>query len=84
MIVIAVGQTITGSATPLVTLRSRNDKPDWDGIAALVREWQSEAFVVGQPFTMDDKEVEWSAQIHRFGRQLEGRSASRYTSSTSA
>lgn len=31
---IAVGQTITGSATPLVTLRSRNDKPDWDGIAA--------------------------------------------------
>lgn len=37
MIGIAVGQTITGSATPLVTLRSRNDKPDWDGIAALVR-----------------------------------------------
>ena len=70
---IAVGQTITGSATPLVTLRSRNDKPDWDGIAALVREWQPEAFVVGLPFTMDDKEVDWSAQVHRFGRQLEGR-----------
>jgi putative holliday junction resolvase len=70
---IAVGQTITGSATPLVTLRSRNDKPDWDGIAAVVREWQPEAFVVGLPFTMDDKEVDWSAQVHRFGRQLEGR-----------
>jgi putative Holliday junction resolvase len=70
---IAVGQTITRSARPLVTLRSRNDKPDWAGIAALVREWQPEAFVLGLPFTMDDKEVDWSAQIHRFGRQLEGR-----------
>ena len=70
---IAVGQTITRSATPLVTLRSRNDKPDWAGIAALVAEWQPEAFVVGLPFNMDDTEADWSAQVHRFGRQLKGR-----------
>lgn len=70
---IAVGQTITGSATALTTLRSRDGKPDWTGIASLVGEWQPEAFVVGLPFNMDDTEVDWSPQVHRFARQLEGR-----------
>jgi putative Holliday junction resolvase len=70
---VAVGQTLTRSANPVATLRSRNDKPDWTGIAALVREWQPEAFVLGLPFDMDDTEVAWSPLIHRFARQLEGR-----------
>ncbi len=70
---IAVGQTITRSATPLVTLRSRDDKPDWAGIASLVRDWRPEAFVVGLPFNMNDTEVSWSPLVHRFARQLEGR-----------
>jgi putative Holliday junction resolvase len=29
--------------------------------------------VVGLPFNMDDTEVEWSARVHRFARQLQGR-----------
>jgi putative Holliday junction resolvase len=70
---IAVGQTITRSATPLVTLRSRDGKPDWAGIASLVHDWRPEAFVLGLPFNMNDTEVSWSPQVHRFARQLEGR-----------
>lgn len=70
---VAVGQTITRSATPLTTLRSQGEKPDWSRIEALIREWQPSALIVGLPFQMDDTEVEWSPRVHRFARQLEGR-----------
>lgn len=70
---IAVGQTLTGTATPLTTLRSRRDKPDWAGIERLVREWQPGAAVLGLPFRMDDSEEDWTPMIRRFARQLQGR-----------
>lgn len=70
---IAVGQTLTRSATPLETLRARKRRPDWDGIGRLIAEWQPQALVVGIPYQMDDKEVEWAPRVHRFMRQLHGR-----------
>jgi putative holliday junction resolvase len=70
---VAVGQTITGSATPLTTLKSRGERPDWPGIEALVREWQPSAAVLGLPYQPDDTEHAWSPLVHRFARQLEGR-----------
>lgn len=70
---VAVGQTITGTARPLSTLRSREEKPDWDGIEALVREWRPSAVVLGLPLREDDTPVDWAGQIHRFARQLQGR-----------
>lgn len=70
---VAVGQTITGSATPLLTLRSRDGQPDWEGIRALIDEWRPDALVLGLPLEMDGREVEWSVLVHRFARQLQGR-----------
>ncbi|MBK1723316.1 Holliday junction resolvase RuvX [Thiocystis violacea] len=70
---VAVGQTITRSATPLTTLRSRNDRPDWEQIQALIQAWKPSALILGLPFNMDDTEVDWSPRIHRFARQLQGR-----------
>lgn len=70
---VAVGQTLTGTATALTTLRSRNNKPDWAGIECLVRDWQPDAAVLGLPINMRDVEESWVDQVHRFGRQLEGR-----------
>lgn len=70
---VAVGQTLTRSATPLKTLRSRGDKPDWSGIESLIREWQPNAAVVGLPYNMDDTEVDWAHRVHRFARQIHGR-----------
>lgn len=70
---IAVGQTISATATPLVTVRNRGQKPDWDRIEAIVRDWQPDAAVVGLPFRMDDTEEDWTDRIRRFARQLEGR-----------
>ncbi|MET0118810.1 MAG: Holliday junction resolvase RuvX [Sedimenticola sp.] len=70
---VAVGQTLTGSATPLDTLRSVQEKPDWEGISRLIEEWKPEALVVGLPFNMDDTEAEIAPRARRFARQLEGR-----------
>jgi putative Holliday junction resolvase len=70
---VAVGQTITASATPLTTLRGRGERPDWDGISRLLADWAPAALVVGIPYNMDDSEVDWAPRVHRFVRQLQGR-----------
>ncbi|MFY9972815.1 MAG: Holliday junction resolvase RuvX [Chromatiaceae bacterium] len=70
---VAVGQSVTGTARPLTTLRSRNDRPDWPGIESLVREWQPSAVVLGLPLGTDDVPVDWADRIYRFARQIQGR-----------
>ena len=70
---VAVGQTLTGTATPLETLTLVRDKPDWARIAQLIEEWQPEALVVGLPLDVDDSETDATAPALRFSRQLEGR-----------
>jgi putative Holliday junction resolvase len=70
---VAVGQTITGSATPLTTLRSRGERPDWLAIERLIRDWRPNAAVVGLPYNMDDSETEIAPRARRFARQIEGR-----------
>jgi putative holliday junction resolvase len=70
---VAVGQRITGTATPLTTLTSKNQKPDWDAIEQLIEEWQPEALVVGMPYHLDGNETLLGERIRKFCRQLEGR-----------
>lgn len=70
---VAVGQTVTHEARPLTTLYSRDGRPDWDSVAKLVSEWHPEAFILGLPIDLDGQEVDWSARVHRFARQLHGR-----------
>ncbi len=70
---IAVGQTLTATASPLETLRAIQQRPDWDSIARIIESWAPEALVVGIPYNMDDSEAEVAPHAHRFARQLEGR-----------
>jgi putative Holliday junction resolvase len=70
---VAVGQTVTASASPLTTLHPRKGRPDWDAIARLIGEWQPKLLVVGLPFDLDDTEAEAADGAKRFARQLEGR-----------
>ncbi|QIK38753.1 Holliday junction resolvase RuvX [Caldichromatium japonicum] len=67
---VAVGQGLTRSATPLITLRAQGNGPDWLRIGALIREWRPHALIVGLPFNMDDTEMDWSPQVHAFAAQL--------------
>ncbi len=70
---VAVGQTITGTATPLETLRALQQRPDWDGIGRLIEVWQPDALVVGLPCDLDGSDTEISDRARRFARQLNGR-----------
>ena len=67
---IAVGQELTGTAKALVTLPARNGVPDWDALAALILEWQPDAFVVGLPLNMDGTEHALTEAARRFGNRL--------------
>ncbi|MEW8026992.1 MAG: Holliday junction resolvase RuvX [Candidatus Thiodiazotropha sp.] len=70
---VAVGQTVTGTATALETLHLVNHKPDWKRIASLIDEWKPQALVVGLPLDVDDSETDATQPALRFSRQLEGR-----------
>lgn len=70
---VAIGQTVTGTASPLGTL-SRKSKPRlWEAIGDLVRTWQPALLVVGDPLNMDGTEQTITREARRFARQLEGR-----------
>lgn len=70
---VAVGQTITATASPLPGLRARDGQPDWHSVEALLKEWQPALVVVGLPLNMDDSESELSQRARKFGRRLHGR-----------
>lgn len=70
---VAVGQELTGTASPRPAVAARDGAPDWQAIAALVAEWRPQAFVIGVPYNMDDTRQEMTDRAERFGRQLHGR-----------
>ena len=67
---VAVGQPVTGTASPLTTLTARQGKPDWEQVRRLIEEWQPQVLLVGLPLNMDDTESEMSAQARRFAAAL--------------
>ncbi len=70
---VAVGNTLTGSATPECTLHSKQDHPDWDGITQLFKEWQPTKVVVGMPTELDGSESPLTKAVQRFCNQIQGR-----------
>lgn len=70
---VAVGQTLTGTANPLESIRVRRAHPDWGAISRIVATWQPDALVVGLPLNMDGSEQTVTGRARRFGNQLLGR-----------
>ncbi|HEC27238.1 MAG TPA: Holliday junction resolvase RuvX [Gammaproteobacteria bacterium] len=70
---IAVGNTVSVSATALDTIQVRNGQPDWGHISLLITEWQPDALVVGWPIQMDNSDNPVTPRARRFGNQLNGR-----------
>ncbi|MGB5715830.1 MAG: Holliday junction resolvase RuvX [Gammaproteobacteria bacterium] len=70
---IAVGQSITGTATALCTINSSHGKPDWDRITELIEQWRPDALVVGLPLHDDGSYSDISKAAGKFAQQLEGR-----------
>ena len=70
---VAVGNTLTGSATPECTLISKDEKPDWEGISKLIDNWKPSQIVVGLPVELDGSDSPLKQRIDRFCNQLNGR-----------
>ncbi len=70
---VAVGQTLTATASPLATIKVKNHRPDWDTVSRLIETWKPDALVVGLPLNMDGTPQAMTSAAERFVRQLHGR-----------
>lgn len=70
---VAVGQSITRTATALCTVNARNAQPDLDSILELIDDWRPDALVVGLPLHADDSDSGTTKAARKFAQQLEER-----------
>ncbi len=70
---VAVGQEITGSATPIGSVKARDGIPNWDLLANYLKEWQPDIIVVGLPLNMDGSEQQLTRDAKKFGNRIAGR-----------
>jgi len=70
---IAIGQIITTTASPLQTIRSINQNPNWEIITRLIQEWRPAGLVVGISKQADGSDNPITPRMLKFCRQLEGR-----------
>ena len=69
----AIGQTVTGTATPLETIPVRRSRPDWNAIDRLIGAWKPDALVVGLPLNMDGTSQWITKRARRFANRLHAR-----------
>ena len=86
---VAVGNTVTKTAEPLIIVQQKNQDERWKAIEQIIQEWQPQLLVVGLPKHPDGAEHEMTHKAKRFGNQLHGRFQKqvvwvdeRYTSAT--
>lgn len=70
---VAVGHTSTAIASPLQTIRSINQAPDWTLIGKLIAEWRPIGLVVGISRQQDGSDNVITPRMQKFCRQLNGR-----------
>lgn len=70
---VAVGQSVTRTASPLAAIPAKDGTPDWNRIEALLKEWQPQRLVVGLPLNMDGTPSDMSQRAEKFARRLHGR-----------
>lgn len=70
---VAVGQEITGSATPLGSVKAKDGIPHWQSLATYLTEWQPDLIVVGLPLNMDGSEQQLTLDAKKFGQRIAGR-----------
>jgi len=67
---IAVGQSITGSASPLGVIRNSEEGPDFDSLGKLIDEWRPALIVVGMPRHADGTPSDITSHVESFIEQL--------------
>ncbi|MFT6085585.1 MAG: putative Holliday junction resolvase [Glaciecola sp.] len=70
---VAVGQMVTGTASPLSAIKANDGIPNWQTIADIFAEWQPQNLLVGLPLNMDGTEQELTQRARKFASRLHGR-----------
>ena len=70
---VAVGNCLLHSTQPLAVIGAREGVPDWSRLEQLVREWQPDLLVVGDPLNMDGSDSELCQRARKFANRLHGR-----------
>lgn len=70
---VAVGETVTGIASPLAAIEEIATGPRFEAIGKLVAEWKPTAFVVGKPRHADGAEHAIARLAEKFARRLQTR-----------
>ena len=71
---VAVGQTLTGSATAVGALPAKDGTPDWPAVDTCIARWAPARLLVGLPYNMDGSETTTTAACRAFGQKLARRS----------
>ena len=72
---LAVGQTVSRTATPLNAIAATDGTPDWRLLDATIREWRPQRLLVGLPLNMDGTTSEMAERARRFAAALGSRHA---------
>lgn len=67
---VAIGQSITGTASPLQAIKAQDGIPNWEILQVLISQWQPNALLVGLPLNMDGSEQAITASVRRFVGRL--------------
>jgi putative Holliday junction resolvase len=71
---VATGQSLTGAATELVTLRCDETRKSrarlLESLNKIIGEWRPEVIVLGWPLNMDGSESDFCKEVSLFSRQL--------------
>ena len=70
---VAVGQTVSRTATALRIVPAKHGNPQWRQLSELIDEWGPDLFVVGMPAHEDLRPQPLHDDIERFSRRLSGR-----------
>jgi len=70
---LAIGQSLTASASPIDPVRARDGIPDWNQLDAVIAEWQPDALVVGIPLNMDGSISEMARRARKFANRIQDR-----------
>ncbi len=72
---VAIGQSVTQTATPLLTLRARQGIPQWHEVQKIITEWEPDALIVGLALQPDGSDSDTSRKARTFGQSLKKRFA---------
>lgn len=68
---VAVGQNVTGSASPVAAVGNGDAGPDWPAIVSIVREWRPTRLIVGVPTHADGSAPAIAKRVEQFIAGLE-------------